>query len=209
MRSKRRFATNPLQKQRRRAVTLSHPFLSYTKSQREGARAVLDQRQQTTFLLATVIRNKPRIHPMLETMMKSSSHPRKHQSIPTNNPRWLFGATSPAKRASMAIGSAHKLTTPKRAAPEHPATAVKPTMRYPLATTMVKPALEWKPFFSCLIDTVAVLIDVEHKSLRKIAQNNPKATLNKPSKISAQTWMTQFFGLLCLSRGPFGQFAGR
>lgn len=36
-----------------------------------------------------------------------------------------------------------------------------------------------------------------------------KATLNKPSKISAQTWMTQFFGLLCLSRGPFGQFAGR
>ena len=35
-----------------------------------------------------------------------------------------------------------------------------------------------------------------------------KATLNKPSKISAQTWMTQFFGLLCLSRGPFGQFAG-
>lgn len=37
----------------------------------------------------------------------------------------------------------------------------------------------------------------------------PRATLNKPSKISAQTWMTQFFGLLCLSRGPFGQFAGR
>lgn len=36
-----------------------------------------------------------------------------------------------------------------------------------------------------------------------------KATLNKPSKISAQTWMTQFFGLLYLSRGPFGQFAGR
>lgn len=51
-------------------------------------------------------------------------------------------------------------------------------MRYPLATTMVKPALEWKPFFSCLIDTVAVLIDVEHKSLRKIAQNNPNITWN-------------------------------
>ncbi|KRA09869.1 hypothetical protein ASD75_10590 [Acidovorax sp. Root568] len=43
---------------------------------------------------------------------------------------------------------------------------------------MVKPALEWKPFFSCLIDTVAVLIDVEHKSLRKIAQNNPNITWN-------------------------------
>ena len=41
------------------------------------------------------------------------------------------------------------------------------------------------------------------------ALDTPKATLNKPSKISAQTWMTQFFGLLCLSRGPFGQFAGR
>ena len=40
-------------------------------------------------------------------------------------------------------------------------------------------------------------------------KDNAKATLNKPSKISAQTWMTQFFGLLCLSRGPFGQFAGR
>jgi hypothetical protein len=44
-------------------------------------------------------------------------------------------------------------------------------------------------------------IDTKLKELR--------ATLNKPSKISAQTWMTQFFGLLCLSRGPFGQFAGR
>jgi len=41
------------------------------------------------------------------------------------------------------------------------------------------------------------------------SNNHLKATLNKPSKISAQTWMTQFFGLLCLSRGPFGQFAGR
>ena len=42
-----------------------------------------------------------------------------------------------------------------------------------------------------------------------VAEELSKATLNKPSKISAQTWMTQFFGLLCLSRGPFGQFAGR
>ena len=25
-----------------------------------------------------------------------------------------------------------------------------------------------------------------------------KATLNKPTKISAQTWMTQVFGILCL-----------
>ncbi|EER59298.1 hypothetical protein AcdelDRAFT_3126 [Acidovorax delafieldii 2AN] len=51
-------------------------------------------------------------------------------------------------------------------------------MRFPLATTALQPALAWKPFFSCLIDTVAVLIDVDHKSLRKIAQNNPNITWN-------------------------------
>ena len=43
----------------------------------------------------------------------------------------------------------------------------------------------------------------------KKLNTSTRATLNKPSKISAQTWMTQFFGLLYLSRGPFGQFAGR
>lgn len=47
------------------------------------------------------------------------------------------------------------------------------------------------------------------RRLRETGHTSFKATLNKPSKISAQTWMTQFFGLLCLSRGPFGQFAGR
>ena len=46
-------------------------------------------------------------------------------------------------------------------------------------------------------------------SSTKCASLKSKATLNKPSKISAQTWMTQLFGLLYLSRGPFGQFAGR
>ncbi len=49
---------------------------------------------------------------------------------------------------------------------------------------------------------------ITRKSLL-VPGNGFRATLNKPSKISAQTWMTQFFGLLCLSRGPFGQFAGR
>ena len=111
-------------------------------------------------------------------MMKISTRPRKHQPIPTSSPLWPFSAPSPAKRASVAIGRAHKLTEPKRALEEQPSTLVKPTMRYPLATTMVKPALEWKPFFSCLIDTVAVLIDLHHKSLRKIAQNNPNITWN-------------------------------
>jgi|GEM_PF-1825193 len=47
------------------------------------------------------------------------------------------------------------------------------------------------------------------KSSKSTQRLKSRATLNKPSKISAQTWMTQFFGLLCLSRGPFGQFAGR
>ena len=52
---------------------------------------------------------------------------------------------------------------------------------------------------------------VEYRSVDELmaAIREVRATLNKPSKISAQTWMTQFFGLLCLSRGPFGQFAGR
>ena len=57
--------------------------------------------------------------------------------------------------------------------------------------------LKSAPWLTLLI----VKLVLEDRSIR--------ATLNKPSKISAQTWMTQFFGLLCLSRGPFGQFAGR
>lgn len=52
-------------------------------------------------------------------------------------------------------------------------------------------------------------IAFSQEPLQPVIARKLKATLNKPSKISAQTWMTQFFGLLCLSRGPFGQFAGR
>lgn len=59
----------------------------------------------------------------------------------------------------------------------------------------------WGDFYS---DTGVLFIRAQD-----IKTDALKATLNKPSKISAQTWMTQFFGLLCLSRGPFGQFAGR
>lgn len=109
-------------------------------------------------------------------MMKSSTHPRKHQPIPASNPLWSSNSPAPAKRASVAVSRARKLTEPQRALPQQPATAVKPTMRYPLATTMVKPALAWKPFFSCLIDTVAVLVDVDHQSLQSIAWNNPYVT---------------------------------
>ncbi len=106
-------------------------------------------------------------------MMKSSTHPRKHQPIPAINPLWCSNSPASAKRASVAVGRARKLTEPQRALPQQPATAVKPTMRYPLATTMVKPALEWKPFLSCLIDTVAVLIDLDNEPLWKIAKSNP------------------------------------
>lgn len=110
--------------------------------------------------------------------MKSSARPRKHQPIPTSSPFLSSSAPEPAKRASVAVGRARKLTEPQQPLPEQPATAVKPTMRFPLATTMVKPALEWKPFFSCLIDTVAVLIDMDHQSLQSIAYNNPYVTRN-------------------------------
>jgi methionine aminopeptidase len=68
-----------------------------------------------------------------------------------------------------------------------------------------------------LIQPDVTTLEIDASRPRRVAritrririQLEPKATLNKPSKISAQTWMTQFFGLLCLSRGPFGQFAGR
>ena len=39
------------------------------------------------------------------------------------------------------------------------------------------PLADWKPFFSCLIDTVSVLIDVRHKPLWKIAHNNANVRL--------------------------------
>ena len=99
-------------------------------------------------------------------MMKSSKRLRKHEPIPISNSLWSSNAQAPAKRASVTVGRAHKLTVPKRAVPEHLATLVKPSMRFPLATTVLKPALDWKPFFSCLIDTVAVLIDVIFRTLQ-------------------------------------------
>ena len=63
--------------------------------------------------------------------------------------------------------------------------------------------------FSPEVRERAVRLVQEHRGEYPSLWAAIKATLNKPSKISAQTWMTQFFGLLCLSRGPFGQFAGR
>ncbi|MDH0373511.1 phage/plasmid replication protein, II/X family [Comamonas aquatica] len=56
---------------------------------------------------------------------------------------------------------------------KQPDTLIKPTMRYPLARTIPEPATDWSPFYSSLIDTVAVLIELNHKPLRKIAEASP------------------------------------
>jgi Phage replication protein CRI len=69
------------------------------------------------------------------------------------------------------------LKMPNMARPQHAITSLKPAMRYPLATAVTKPTGAWKPFYSSLIDTVAVLIDVDHSPLRKIARRNPQVKL--------------------------------
>lgn len=97
----------------------------------------------------------------------------------SNKPPNLIGSSilsdsykPPAKRVSMAGRRGRQLASPQRARQEHPNTQLKPNMRFPLATTVVKPSVAWAPFFSCLIDTVAVVIDVRHKPLKRIAENN-------------------------------------
>ncbi|MDH0202794.1 phage/plasmid replication protein, II/X family, partial [Comamonas aquatica] len=61
---------------------------------------------------------------------------------------------------------------------QQPDALIKPTMRYPLARIVPEPIADWSPFFSSLIDTVAVMIDIRHKPLWKIARNNPNITWN-------------------------------
>ena len=78
------------------------------------------------------------------------------------------------KRASMANNSAH--SAPQQSLwtkTQQPDALIKPTMRYPLAQTIPQPIADWSPFYSSLIDTVAVLIDLNHKPLRKIAETSP------------------------------------
>jgi hypothetical protein len=86
-------------------------------------------------------------------------------------------ARSPEKRAPMAVEHPQMRDTPE--AGLHASNVPpKPTMRYPLATRAKKPSADWMPFFSSLIDTVAVLVDVRHKSLLRIAENNPNVKRN-------------------------------
>lgn len=87
---------------------------------------------------------------------------------------WDAIKSKPAKRAKSATNRAAKLDMPYRARTQQASTLLKPSMRYPLATTATKPAEYRQPFLSCLIDTVAVLIDVEHLPLWQIAKRNLK-----------------------------------
>ena len=103
---------------------------------------------------------------------------RAHENHPNKLPKLIGNsifsdpARSPVKRASMASRRGRMLTSPKRARQKQPSTPLKPSMRFPLATEVVKPSTEWKPFFSCLIDTVAVVIDLRHKPLNRLAEDN-------------------------------------
>lgn len=50
---------------------------------------------------------------------------------------------------------------------------IQQATRFPLFTKASKPHAEWTPFMSSLIDTVALVIKLRHKPLKKLAGNNP------------------------------------
>lgn len=105
----------------------------------------------------------------------------KTQSVSRRNPlpmysgRTLFSANALPSAISVrkAVSRVHQLGTPSAARQLRPTTLLKQTMRYPLASKAKKPAAEWQPFPSCLIDTVAVVIELRHKPLKRIASDNP------------------------------------
>lgn len=91
-----------------------------------------------------------------------------HPFIQTSFPK----VKKPFQRAALANQRCIKTKLPNPAL-INLSTLSKPTMRYPLAPYAIKPVCTWAPFFSCLIDTVAVLVKVRHKALSRIAENNP------------------------------------
>ena len=95
--------------------------------------------------------------------------------LPPYSGRTLFSANAlpSATSAYKAVSSVHQLGMPSAARQQRPTTPLKQTMCYPLVTKAKKPAVEWQPFPSCLIDTIAVLIDLSHKPLNRIANDNP------------------------------------
>ena len=114
---------------------------------------------------------------ILKSIMKTQSVSR--NPLPMYPGRTLFSANAlpSAINARKAVSRVHQLGTPSAARQQRPTTLLKQTMRYPLATKANKPAVEWQPFLSCLIDTVAVLIELSHKSLNRIARDNPNVNL--------------------------------
>lgn len=105
--------------------------------------------------------------------MKISTHPR-HYRPATKVGNFL----QQAKDSSTASSSVFNITQSIWTKAKQPTALVKPSMRYPLAGIVAQTTSDWTPFFSSLIDTVAVTIDLRHKPLWKIARNNPNITWN-------------------------------
>ena len=111
---------------------------------------------------------------ILKFIMKTQSVSRRNP-LPMYSGRTLFSANALPSAISVrkAVSRVHQLGTPSAARQLRPTTLLKQTMRYPLASKAKKPAAEWQPFPSCLIDTVAVVIELRHKPLKRIASDNP------------------------------------
>ena len=110
---------------------------------------------------------------ILKSIMKTQSVSR--NPLPLYSGRTLFSANAlpSAIGARNAVLRARQLGTPSAARQQRPTTLLKQTMRFPLESKAKKPAVEWQPFPSCLVDTVAVVIDLHHKPLKRIAIDNP------------------------------------
>ena len=106
----------------------------------------------------------------------------RHSFSQTNFPK----VDKPVQRAASANKRCTKAKLPNPAL-INPSTLSKPTMRYPLAPYAIKPVSAWAPFFSCLIDTVAVLVKVQHKAFSRIAENNPNVRRNGNHVLSVKS----------------------
>ena len=110
---------------------------------------------------------------ILKSIMKTQSISR--NPLPIFSGRTLFSANAlpSAIGARNAVLRVRQLGTPSAVRQQRPTTLLKQTMRFPLESKAKKPAVEWQPFPSCLIDTVAVVIYLRHKPLKRIAIDNP------------------------------------
>jgi len=80
-----------------------------------------------------------------------------------------------AKKATAAVSGVERVNqhaSPSSADIVLQQSPIQQATRFPLFTKASKPDAEWRPFMSSLIDTVALVIDLRHKPLKKLAENN-------------------------------------